>query len=557
MENNFLTGDTVLTETRKFKWLKDTTGDYLDVETIEIGEYNSISLKRKIPFYRYFINYLLTIFYEKLGIDKKSVDTYASGIFDSIEKGEENQNLDKLADLILDIFIERGFAPAGSSQEVFGSIGCPIEERTIWNKEQILKDLSAYSVSREKMIVYGFGLGMDHDELETFLMKVLEETGLNIWDKKEGLVYIAFKHFPEDSIEFYNKALDIYDNTDITTGENLPAENQDFNTVILQNYINDYLNSLSNIEKLDDDVIVDIVSYHKDLVSENTKRTIKSEFISAFNDIEERLREESNFVSEYASQFEDGYYSVVVINAKYQAEDDIIIGKDEDFIWQAANTKKELTYRPYMDYELAKTEDTQNVEIVLTSPVYKKANEVVHLDPDDKFYDFKLISQIPGLRDIEVKSAFVTEKRINVLLDYLYNEEGLINPSEADLNNEQVEVLDELLRDTIINPESIYNIIENDDLEEITRGRIITLFFIDYYLKNEDLWHETLRTAAKRKRDYLIYMDHKLRNSRLYEYNISNPYEDVLLKIIVEDEPIDVFRDLWAKYLYNINKSRN
>ena len=112
--------------------------------------------------------------------------------------------------------------------------------------------------------------------------------------------------------------------------------------------------------------------------------------------------------------------------------------------------------------------------------------------------------------------------------------------------------MDNLLKETKIRHENLNAIIEKGKISQITRSRLITLYFISYVLENSNIWFDKLSTPARRKRDYLIFMDYKLRNARLYEYNISNPYEETLLKLVVYDEPLEAFRDLWAKYLINI-----
>ncbi|MDU5230190.1 MAG: hypothetical protein E6175_07420, partial [Anaerococcus sp.] len=161
-------------------------------------------------------------------------------------------------------------------------------------------------------------------------------------------------------------------------------------------------------------------------------------------------------------------------------------------------------------------------------------------------------NDIAGIEKIEQDSIYISEKKISSVLSYLYNEDAIISNEDVTLPEEQIKALDDLLKETKIKHENLNAIIEKNKISQITRSRLITLYFLDFVLENEDIWFDKLSTPVKRKRNYLIFMDYKLRNSRLYEYNISNPYEETLLKLVVYDEPIDAFRDLWAKYLLNI-----
>ena len=122
-------------------------------------------------------------------------------------------------------------------------------------------------------------------------MKVLEETGLNIWDEKEAMIYIALVHFPKNSVNFFVRAMDLYNNEKKANIKERKKETS-LNTTILQNSLDDYINEYRNMEQVDDSIILNIIAYHKDLVLENTNRTILKEFISTFREVEKKLSDE-------------------------------------------------------------------------------------------------------------------------------------------------------------------------------------------------------------------------------------------------------------------------
>ena len=71
MEGRIISGETAIIEINEFEWQKNiSSGEYLDIESIEIGTNNTISLRKKIPFYKYIINYMLTSYSDRMGIEK-------------------------------------------------------------------------------------------------------------------------------------------------------------------------------------------------------------------------------------------------------------------------------------------------------------------------------------------------------------------------------------------------------------------------------------------------------------------------------------------------------
>lgn len=559
MEARIFSGETTIIESNEFEWQKNiSSGEYLDIESIAIGANNTISLRKKIPFYKYMINFLLLSHYHRLGIKPSNVGDISSEIFSDIENNQKNEILEKLVDLIVELFKERGLSPEGKKSEVYGSLDYEIDKRKIWKKTQIRKDLKARTITRDKMFIYSFGLGMNLQELEVFLMKVLEETGLNIWDNKEAMIYIALNHFKDRALDFFIRANYLYENA---TADDLVVEKKDtnLNTTILQNSLDDYINENKDSQDLDDKIILNIISYHKDLVSENTNRTILSEFISRFYNLEESLSDEIEAFSnvKYGNDDGDGlnadYFSRGNISILYKSDRDIEISNETPFVFESKESGEIKTYYPETSFILEKNPDGGEKIVTVQSAYYNFKDEVPLLGTGEEYEDFAYRKgDIEEIYDVKQDSIYISEKKISSLLSYLYNEDALILRDDSTLPKDQVEALDDLLKDTRIKHENLNAIIEKGKISQITRSRLITLYFLSYVLEKEDLWYDLLSTPQKRKRDYLIYMDFNLRNARLYEYNISNPYEETLLKLVMYDEPIDAFRDLWAKYLVNL-----
>ncbi|MFO3717696.1 hypothetical protein AB9Q04_04920 [Anaerococcus sp. ENR1011] len=553
MENNILAGETVLTENMEFTWIKDVTKhESTPIEEIDFGKDYTLSLKKRISFYKYFINYLLTENYEAFGIDKKKVSEKSYAIFDAIEKNEESQELNKLVDFIADEFEKRTYRSNQLPSVASGSALSEDCEILSISKEEILADLKADFISRDRMIAYAFGLGMDIEELETFLMKVLEGTGLNIWDKKEGLAYIAFKFFPKDSLNFYIRANELYDYTGDFNKLKDVDQLASLNTVVLQNYINVYLSTFVDVERASDDLILDIIGYYKELVSQNTSRTIKTEFISSFEGIEKRL----------ADRLEEDIADVKFfvrgkVEISYSSDKDITLGPDDKFIWRSDLTQETLIYHPYREYRLAKSPEERKIKLSLVSNLYDKKEDALLLIHKESYKNFAFVNDYEFIKSVASDAFYITDSYKDAILAYLYKKSTPTKKSYPEISEEKLALLDDLLKDTKIRLEDLSAIIENNELDKLSRDLLITVFFLDFVLNNEDKWDDYLENPTKRKRNYLIFMDHQLRNCKLYEYNTSNPYECVLLKLVVDDDPIEAFKDLWALYVANIDKKRD
>ncbi len=561
MEGRIISGETTLIETNEFEWQKNiSSGEYLDIESIEIVANNTISLRKKIPFYKYIVNFMLTSHADRLGFYKNAIGDIASDIFTSLEAKEKNENFEKIIDLVVELFREKNLYPHGTKSEVYGSLEADKEKRRVWKKTQIRKDFKANVISREKMFVYGFGLGMSLSELEVFLMKVLEETGLNIWDEKEAMIYIALAHFPDNAINFFIWAIALYNNEDKANLVEIKKDTS-LNTTILQNSLDDYINEYRNMAQVDDNIILNIIAYHKDLVSENTNRTILKEFVSTFRDVEDGLGDEiaafSNVKYGNADDYmaNADYFSRGNVKIFYNSENDIIIPTEKAFVFKSHKSGDTKTYYPEEEIILEGGPGERSKEITLQSPSYKFKDEVPVLGSGEEYDDFIYQNDIDGITSLVHDSIYISEKKLSSLLTYLYNKDAIISTDDISLPKDQVAALDDLLKETRIKHENLNAIIEKGRISQITRPRLVTLYFLYYVLDKEDIWFDKLSTPARRKRDYLIFMDYKLRNSRLYEYNISNPYEETLLKLVVYDEPIDAFRDLWAKYLINTEEN--
>lgn len=554
MEDDYLVGETVLRQTKKLEWLNDlASSDDKENQALLIDDEISLKLKRRVPFYKYFINFLLYKFSKDLNIERRKIRKVRKELFESIEKSEKNPILNDLAKVIIKSFEDKGILGDNSHFTIwdFSSFN---DNKNTFNESSILNDLRIEKIDRDRIILYAYGLGMDLDELETFLMKVLGLAGLNIWDRKEGLTYIALRHFPEDSIYFYVRANELYDKVTFKDKKKDIPRIQNFNTISLQNNINGYILAYKNMKNLDDDIISNIVSYHSQVVDQNRTRTIELEFTDTFTDIMGRLENIVNKKIDPSSTIyerlnkEDKFFAKALVKISYLSNDDLEIGPENTLIWQEKPSGRKLQFYPDRNYLFNKTDKENTYDLTAISDYYKDENNVPLLESKNDDYKLDFISPIEGVKNAELEKTYLTDLKTFLLLSYIYAEDDFKKDYDKLDNKDQFEILNDILKDSYIDIDIISQIIIDGDLSQINRARLITILFLDYFLVNENKWSTNLQYPSKRKRDYMVYMDNKLRNCGLYEYNISNPYEEILLEFIVSDQPLDAFKELWAKY---------
>lgn len=169
-------------------------------------------------------------------------------------------------------------------------------------------------------------------------------------------------------------------------------------------------------------------------------------------------------------------------------------------------------------------------------------------EEDDKFY-YKYINEIEGVRAIDHKGINIDKHKITSLLSYLFTDKAILNTDgKTDLPYPLLEKLDLTFDKIMITDANISNA-RRGDSSRITRDKLITILFIKYCLMLERELVNRFYTGKEIKRMYLSFMKDYLRRCHFYEYNISDGYEEILLRLICTEEPLNTFRYLWANYL--------
>ncbi len=121
---------------------------------------------------------------------------------------------------------------------VYGSINySQIEQPLYWNRQKLKQILTAETIRDREFFMLAFGLNMSYEDVETFLQKALRRGKLNVWDREEMLIRLAFCCASEDKIGFYNRALLYYREVEPEPGKISSERTAQRATAVIENRI--------------------------------------------------------------------------------------------------------------------------------------------------------------------------------------------------------------------------------------------------------------------------------------------------------------------------------
>ena len=156
------------------------------------------------------------------------------------------------------------------------------------------------------------------------------------------------------------------------------------------------------------------------------------------------------------------------------------------------------------------------------------------------------------------------------MLSYLYNKKALtaFNPKyleKLDLGAKKYEDFYQMLKGNKINPTYLSKLGSDKGSLSPDRTKFINILFLESILDAEERYsnftdEEKIRKvpAHARKASYIRYMNYELKKVGMYEYNLSNSYEDLLARIACTNEALETYRQVWGLYdLIEMAKKEN
>ena len=112
-----------------------------------------------------------------------------------------------------------------------------------------------------------------------------------------------------------------------------------------------------------------------------------------------------------------------------------------------------------------------------------------------------------------------------------------------------------MLNDKRITPKYISSIINMKGSQSLDRIKFINILFLEFIMDAEERYsslgdEEKIQKvpAYARKASYIRFMNYELKKVGMYEYNLSNSYEDLLVRIACTNEALETYRQVWGLY---------
>lgn len=197
------------------------------------------------------------------------------------------------------------------------------------------------------------------------------------------------------------------------------------------------------------------------------------------------------------------------------------------------------------------------LEITILGP--EKKTRLVNI-PDIKGAKYSFRSNNKDIERIEFVSLAIKTTYKESMLSYLYNKKALtaFNPKyleKLELYSWKYEEFYQMLNDKRITPKYISSIINMKGSQSLDRIKFINILFLEFIMDAEERYsslgdEEKIQKvpAYARKASYIRFMNYELKKVGMYEYNLSNSYEDLLVRIACTNEALETYRQVWGLY---------
>ncbi len=338
----------------------------------------------EISFKHFFVRYLLAVHIDVFHLLLCTNLSCSDWLNESAEKilylmnENKNANYDTAPDIIqkfIDQVVEdfksneayKVVNEKGKKKEkVLGSVNkrSPRGNREIWwDKDDLLKKISADTIVSDELFAFGFGLNMPYEDISYLMRKALRRTDFNLWDWKEFLLYITFRYAKGNLFAFYIKLKEAYENEENGPLEYAWGNSRDFSTKMISDktavivdmmHEENYSMSLDNSGELPPQIIT-YIRYYKYLIGNayDYTRTISREGADLLNKLQQ------------------------------YAEDELNLGEDNvDDIYAQGEVK--IFYDPQMGLDIPKGTQFYKIEKGIEHRIAFESLEDIHIEPSNE-----------------------------------------------------------------------------------------------------------------------------------------------------------------------------
>lgn len=256
-------------------------------------------------------------------------------------------------------------------EKVLGSVNkrTPRGGRQIWwDKDDLLRKLSADTIDSDELFAFGFGLNMPYEDISYLMRKALRRTDFNLWDWKEFLLYITFRYAKGNLFAFYIKLKEAYENEENGPLEYAWGNLRDFSTKMISDKIavivdmmseENYSMSLDNSGELPPQIIT-YIRYYKYL-TENAydyTRTISRESANLVDEIQKYAE------SEKSLDKDEGVYAQGEVKIFYDPQKGLDVPKGTQFYKIESKPERRIAFESLEDVHIEPS-DEQTCEITI------------------------------------------------------------------------------------------------------------------------------------------------------------------------------------------------
>lgn len=197
------------------------------------------------------------------------------------------------------------------------------------------------------------------------------------------------------------------------------------------------------------------------------------------------------------------------------------------------------------------------LEITAYGPVKKAKLEDIDHNSKAKFTFW---SDNEDIARVEFVSYAIKTSYKENMLSYLYNKKALtaFNTKyleKLDLGSKKYEDFYQMLKGNKITQTYLSKLGSKKDSLSPDRIKFINILFLESILDAEERYasftdEEKIQKvpAHARKASYIRFMNYELSKVGMYEYNLSNSYEDLLARIACTNEALETYRQVWGLY---------
>lgn len=282
--------------------------------------------------------------------------------------------------------------------------------------KSIKKFITAEKVSEKGFFDFALKLNMSVEDVEELLKKALLREGLNIFDREEAILFIAFKYAKGNKKSFVEKALKMYDEAE---PKKLWNREEEFNTRIYKNQMERLLDKIEEKMIVFDDAeevleaLQTVLAHMKYVVEKGQyKRTANQKFLSLYNEFEKLISADRDKVikPKNNSQMNEVRWAEGSVQIKYDCEKGLDIPKGARLMKQVEEpiyfeVLEEICEEPTPFFSvLVKVRCTEETEVLEEG---KKSQEIGHAKNGTRF-----TSDLIYVRNAVNKSGFKANGKV-------------------------------------------------------------------------------------------------------------------------------------------------